>query len=308
MAKKILNSLGVFGSIVLTLILSVLIFLLVVVLNIKFVVSEKGMANTFKKIDVVETLKSADDETVWEDFMQLAETFNLSEEQFEQILNSDKVKEQVGSYIGEVLESIFNEKEANLTKADVENFLNIAVDEYNKVSSSKISEADKNEIINSFDEEMIENMNEELGSINLVELVAPEYVGYVKLVDNLLFGNYTLIMFVLILLLISLIALFRFSCYKWIPYVKISLIISGSLLFVVGVLILIIPIENVEILMPIRKLVATRMFVTSVIMFILSICLSFGKKYLKKRIDKKEVIFLEEKNEVSEEKEMEKKK
>lgn len=307
MAKKILNSLGVFGSIVLTLILSVLIFLLVVVLNIKFVVSEKGMANTFKKIDVVETLKSAD-ETVWEDFMQLAETFNLSEEQFEQILNSDKVKEQVGSYIGEVLESIFNEKEANLTKADVENFLNIAVDEYNKVSSSKISEADKNEIINSFDEEMIENMNGELGSINLVETVAPEYVGYVKLVDNLLFGNYALIMFVLILLLIGLIALFRFSCYKWIPYVKISLIISGSLLFVVGVLILIIPIENVEILMPIRKLVATRMFVTSVIMFILSICLSFGKKYLKKRIDKKEVIFLEEKNEVSEEKEMEKKK
>lgn len=113
----------------------------------------------------------------------------------------------------------------------------------------------------------------------------------------------------MILLLIGLIALLRFSCYKWIPYVKISLIISGSLLLIVGVLILIIPIENVEILMPIRKLVATRMFVTTVVLFILSICLSFGKKYLKNYVDKKkEVIFLEEKNEVSEEKEMEKKK
>ena len=65
------------ASVILTLILSVLIFLYVVVLNIKFVVSENGMANTFKKIDVVETLKSAEDGTMWEDFMQLAESLKL---------------------------------------------------------------------------------------------------------------------------------------------------------------------------------------------------------------------------------------
>lgn len=302
--KKILNGLGIFGSIILTLILSVLIFLYVVVLNIKFVVSKNGMANTFKKIDVVETLKSTEDGTMWEDFMQLAESLDLSEEQFEKILNSDKVKEEVGSYIGEVLSSIFNDKEVNLTKEDMENFLNIAVDEYNKVSDTKISDTKRKEIINSFDEEMIKNMNEEFGSINLVETVAPEYIEYVKLADNLLFGNYTLIMLALIILIIGLIALFRLSCYRWMPYVKTSTIISGSLMLIVGLLVLIVPLEDMEVIIPIRKLLATRIFITSAILFILSIGLSVGKKYLKKYIDKKkEITPIEEANEVSEKKE-----
>lgn len=290
--KKFLNSLGVFGSIILTLVLSVLIFLYVVVLNIKFVVSENGMANTFRKIDVVETLKSTDDGVMWEDFMQLAESLNLSEEQFEQILNSDKVKEQVGSYIGKVLSSTLNDKKFNLTKENIENFLNIAVDEYNKVSDTKINYTERKEIINSFDEEMIANMNEEFGSINLAETVAPEYVKYIELADNLLFGNYTLIMLALIILIIGIIALFRFSSYKWMPYVMTSTIISGSLMLIVGLLILIIPLEEMEIIIPIRKLLTTRIFITSAILFILSIVLSIGKKYLKKYIDKKKRLHL----------------
>lgn len=150
--KKILNGLGVFGSIILTLILSCLIFIYGVILNIKSVVSEKGMANTFKSIDVVETLKTVEDGTMWEDFMQLGDSLNLSEEQFEQILNSDKVKEHVGTYLGEVLSSSLNNKKANLTKEEIEDFLNIVVSEYNKISDTKISGTKRNEIINLFDE------------------------------------------------------------------------------------------------------------------------------------------------------------
>lgn len=302
--KKILNGLGVFGSIILTIALSILIFIYVVVLNIKFVVSENGMANTLKKIDVVETLKSAEKGTMWEDFNQLADTLNLSEEQFEQILNSAKVKEQIGSYIGEVLNSAFNDEEANLTKERMENFLNLVVDEYNKVSDIKISDAERQEIVDSFDEEMIANMNEEYGSINLVDTVSSEYVGYIKLADNLLFGNYTLILLVAIIAVIGMIALFRFSCYKWMPYVKMSTIISGSLMLIVGILLLIVPLQDMEIIIPLRNLLATRVFITSGILFILSVGLTVGKKYLKKYIDKKkEVTPLENMHEVSEKKE-----
>ena len=302
--KKILNGLGVFGSIILTLILSGLVFIYVVILNIKFVVSENGMANTLKKIDVVETLKSAEDGTIWEDFNQLADTLNLSEEQFEQILNSTKVKEQIGNYIGEVLSSAFNDEEANLTKERMENFLNLVVDEYNKVSDIKISDAERQEIVDSFDEEMIANMNEEYGSINLVDTVSSEYVGYIKLADNLLFENYTLILLVAIIAVIGLIALFRFSYYKWMPYIKTSTIISGSLMLIVGILLLIVPLQDMEIIIPLRNLLATRVFITSGILFILSVGLTVGKKYLKKYIDKKkEVTPLENMHEVSEEKE-----
>lgn len=167
--RKILNGLEVFGSVILTIILSILIFLYVVVLNIKFVVSKNGMVNTLKNIDVVETIKSASDGTMWEDFKQLADNLNLSEEQFEQILNNSKVKEQVGSYISEVLNSIFDSTKSNLTKERVENFLNTAIDEYNKVSDTKISDVERKEIIDSFDEETITNINEEFGSMNLVD-------------------------------------------------------------------------------------------------------------------------------------------
>lgn len=304
--KKFLNGLGVLGSIILTLVLTVLIFIYVVVLNVKSVVTEKGMSNTFKKINIVETLKTAEDETMWEDFMQLSDSLNLSEKQFEKILNSNKVKEQIGGYIGKVLSASLNDKEAKLTKKEMENFLNVAVDEYNKVSDTKINDSERKEILNSIDDEMIENMNEEFGSLNLLETVSPEAIEYVKLADNLLFGNYTLILLVLIIFIIGLIALFRFSYYKWIPYVKTSIMISGILMLFIGLLVLIIPLEEMEIIMPIRKIIAIRMFITTAILFILSIGLSIGKKYLKKCADsKKEVKPLDENNEIIEKNEEE---
>ena len=285
--RKFLNGLGVFCSIVLTIALSILIFLYAVVLNIKVVVSKDGLSDTFKQIDVVETLKSIENGTTWEDITQLADKLNLSEEQAEQILNSDKVKKKVGEYISQVLSSTLNDKKVILTKEKVEEFLNIALDEYNKVSDNKISENERQEIVNLFDEEMIANLNEEFGSINLTDTVEPKYVKYIELADNLLYGNYTLIILVAIIGFIGLIALFRFSYYKWIPYVKTSTIISGSLILVVGILLLIIPLQDMEIIMPLRKILATKFFITSVILFIISIGLSIGKKYLKKYIDKK---------------------
>lgn len=274
------------GSIILTLVLSVLIFIYAVILNIKSVVSEKGMAKTFKSIDVVETLKTTDDGTMWEDFVQLGETLNLSKEQCEKIVNNDKFKEQMGRYLSKLLSSSLNNKEANLTKEEMKVFLNVVVSEYNKVNDQKISDTEREEIINLFGEEMINNINEELGSINLKEIVEPEYIQYIELVDNLLFGNYTLIILVLIIIVIGLIALFRFSYYKWISYVKVSTIISGFLMALVGIFILIVSLEDMEIIMPIRKLLATKVFITAGVLLVLSIGLSIGKIYLMKYIDK----------------------
>ena len=47
--KKFLNGLGIFGSIILTIILTSLIFVYAIIANVKSVVSEKGMEKTFKK-------------------------------------------------------------------------------------------------------------------------------------------------------------------------------------------------------------------------------------------------------------------
>lgn len=285
--KKILNVLGILGSSILTVVLSLLVFVYAVILNVKFLVSENGMVKTLKKTDIVETLKSTEDGLLWEDFKGLADTLNLTEEQFEQILNSNKVKEQVGSYINEIISSLFNDKEASLTKDKIEKFLNIAVDEYNKVSDIKISDAERQEIINSFDEEMIENMNEEFSSLNLTNTVEPEYVKYIELADNMLFGHYTLIILVSIIAIISLIALFRFSYYKWMPYVQTSTILAGSLMLIIGILLSIIPMQDMEMILPIKNVLMTNVYITSATLFIISIGLSIGKKKIKMYIENK---------------------
>jgi len=303
--KKFLNGLGVFGSIILTVILTILIFAYVVILNVKLTIGKNGMANTFKKIDLVETLKNAEDGVMWEDFMQLAEDLNLTEEQFEKIINSKDVKEQIGGYVGELFSTIFSDKEVIITKERMEKLLNIAVNEYNEVSDTKISDNERQEIIAAFDDEMLANMNEEFGSINLIEDMNPEYIRYIKLADNLLFGNYTLIMLGLIILIVVLIALCRFSLYKWMPYVKTSTIINAVLLTLIGALVMIIPMTDVEILVPIKYVLVTKIFISVALLIIISVGLIIGKKYLIKLISKrKESVVLNKTTKENEEKEI----
>lgn len=285
--KKFLNGMGVFGSIILTIILSILMFVYALILNVKTIISPNGMANTLKRVDVVDALKMAEDGVVWEDFMQLADNLNLTEEQFEQILNSNKVKEELGNFLGEIASSVTSEKRVKITKEKVKRFFNIAVDEYNKVSDTKISDEERQLIMDSFDEEMLEEMNEAIESMNLKEEVDYENVKYVEFADNLLFGSYTLNMLGIIVLIIGLIALFRFSYYKWMSYVKVSAIISGIFILAIGLILSIIPMQDMEILIPLKNVMVINLFITVAILFVIAIALSIGKKYLKKYIQNK---------------------
>ena len=159
--------------------------------------------------------------------MQLAETLNLSEEQFEIIINNNKFKEQIGGFIENIFSSMLSGEKIQLSKADVENLLNVAVDEYNKISDKKISENQRNEIINSFDEEIINNINESISEINLVDSVDIQYVKYIEMANNILFGSFLIRLLFIIIGIIILIGLFRFSLYKWMSYVRVSTIIDG---------------------------------------------------------------------------------
>lgn len=279
--KKFLNGLGIFGSVILTMLLTIILFVYVIILNIKMVVSENGIASTLKRIDVVETLKSVENGTMWEDFVQLGENLNLSEEQFEEILNSKEVKEQVGTYIGRVLETAFNDENVNITKKEFEELLEVAIKEYNKVSDTKISKEEKEEIMSSIDDELIDNMNKEIGNINLLEEAPEEYVFYLELADNLLFGSYSLIILLVILVLIGLIALFRFSYYKWISYTKVSLIITSILMTIIGILLLVLPLD-IEIIILLKKSVIINVFITAAVLIIITILLTILKRILHK--------------------------
>ena len=283
--KKVLNGLGIFGSVILTIMLTLLIFVYVWVLNIKLVVGENGITNTFTRIDIVTALKSSEDGTMWEDFMQLAETLNLSEEQFEIIINNNEFKEQIGGFIENIFSSMLSGEKIQLSKADVENLLNVAVDEYNKISDKKISENKRNEIINSFDEEIINNINESISEINLVDSVDIQYVKYIEMANNILFGSFLIRLLFIIIGIIIFIGLFRFSLYKWMSYVSVSTIIDGIFMLLNGLILLIIPLQNIEIFNPIKNVLVKNIFITAIILFVISICLTISKKYLKKFIE-----------------------
>lgn len=285
--KKFLNILGIIGSVILTVILTFLIFAYVLVLNVKIAVSKNGISNMLKNIDVVETLKSIDEGDAWEDFKELSSEIGLTEEQFEEILNSENIKDEVGNFINKIIDSVTSSSKITITKAELDNFINIAINEYNKVSEEKISENDKLEILNSLSPEIIEEINEELRDINFTE---NDENNYIEIVNKTLFDNYSLIILLIIMMMISLIALFRFSYYKWIPYVVSSLIIVGLLTLLIAIGISYIPLNEIEfggMIKPLITVMNTRIYITATILLLLSVALCITNKFIKSKIANK---------------------
>lgn len=285
--KKFLNILGIIGSVILTVILTLLIFAYVLVLNVKIAVSKNGISNMLKNIDVVETLKSVDEGDAWEDFKELSNEIGLTEEQFEEILNSENIKDEVGNFINKIIDSVTSSSKITITKAELDNFINIAINEYNKVSEEKISENDKLEILNSLSPEIIEEINEELRDINFTENNENDYI---EIINKTLFDNYSLIILLVIMLMILLIALFRFSYYKWIPYVVSSLMIVGLLTLLIAVGISYIPLNEIEfggMITPLITVMNTRIYITAAILLLLSVVLCITNKFIKSKIANK---------------------
>lgn len=285
--KKFLNILGIIGSVILTVILTFLIFAYVLVLNVKIAVSKNGVSNMLKNIDVVETLKSIDEGDAWEDFKELSNEIGLTEEQFEEILNSKNIKDEFGNFINKIIDSVTSSSKITITKAELDNFINIAINEYNKVSEEKISENDKLEILNSLSPEIIEEINEELRDINFTE---NDENNYIEIVNKTLFDNYSLIILLIIMMMISLIALFRFSYYKWIPYVVSSLIIVGLLTLLIAIGISYIPVNEIEfsgMITPLITVMNTRIYITAAILLLLSVALCITNKFIKSKIANK---------------------
>lgn len=289
--KKFLNGLGIFGSVILSICLAILIFIYVAILNVKSVVSEKGFTKILKNIDVVDVLKYIDDGTIYEYFIELGDKLNLTENEFEDILNSDKVKEVLGGFLVKGVSSTASDKKVNVTKEDVEGFLNITIEEYNKINNTKIPDYKIKEIVGSFNEEIVNNLNESINKININENIDSKYINYVEFANKVLFGNYTTIMLILVIGIVALIALFRFSYYKWIPYVVNSIRIPAILMLLIGLFLCMMPLNRIvtyQIIFMIKDLVINNIIITSIILFTIVFLLNSGYKEILKRFVKNE--------------------
>lgn len=280
--KKVLNVFGVFGSIILTIVLTVVMFLYVLLINVKVLIGEKGFANTFKRVNVETILKTADEGEVWNGIKEISKELNLSDEQLIEILDSKNIKEQLGDFFGEVLSSSLNDKDVYLTKERLTNFLTDIIDEYSKVSGVPTNDIERELILSTISDEMILDINESLNTLNIKSAVDTEFLPVINVVDKLIYANYSLIILGIIIAIISLIALFGFSYYKWISYANTALVINGILFLMVGLFLYLVPLQNLEVIVPFKMLVVQNLIITVAILFGSAITFAILKNFLNK--------------------------
>lgn len=288
--NKGLNILSIIVSIVLTFILSIFILIYVTTINIKSLVNKDGISQVLNDINVVDHLK--DSGVLWEDFLQLGDSIGLTEEQFERILNSNNLKSEIGLHIEGIISSSLDGLRYTLSKEDLQQILNVAIDEYNSISENKITNEQRNKVLNSIDEEMISNLNEGLESINLHDAFGEENSSYIKLVDSVLYGHFSLAILAVIIFIIGIIALIRFSYYKWLPYVSCSLIISSVLSFGFMLILSIIPMDSAKFLLPFKYVLVKSFNNSATVLLAIAAVLLVGYKYLKKYVANNKRVYI----------------
>lgn len=268
--KKILNVFGVLGSIFLTFILTVILSCFVLVVNIRGMVSEKGISNTLSRIDIVDILKVSDDGNTWEDLKEMSVQLNLTEEELENILNSDAIKSEFGEILSGMVSSITGDEVYNISKDEFIELIDTVIDEYNKVADVKISVKDRDELVNSITDEFIAELNSSMSEMNLESNASESDKEVIQVIDYVLFGGFVSVLIVIIVILIALIALFRFSYYKWMSYVGVASLLTSMLPLALGVVLNIVPMNSsngLDILVPFKDVLASNFFITAGILF-----------------------------------------
>lgn len=285
--NKLLKILRSLGTSILTIVLIILISSYVVILNFKISISEQGIKKALKKTDIVELINSSEDVNMNKNIRNLATSLKLTEDEFKQMLRSERLKEQLGSYVSNIIRYSFDGKNVILSKEDVQKLLEVAIDEYNDVSETKINDNKRKEIIGSFSQEMIDVINDEFSSINLRETAGPKYVKYVDFTKNILFGSYTSNFLYLILFVIILIALLRFSYYKWITNVKVSLVFSGIFVIFIIATFSAITVTGIDLMMSFKEVFLTNISISVGVILALLVILTILERQLRKYVKKK---------------------
>ena len=267
--RKILNIFGVLFSIILTIVLTAIVSGYAILMNVRSYVSQKGINKVLNSIDTVQMVKDANSGKLWNDIVEHGKEINLSESQITEMLNSKTIKSEISYYINKVLVTITDNKKLTLTEKELRNLVNTAIDEYNNVSSKKITDSERKEILNSINDEVINSINDELSEVKLD--IDHDDIGHV---NKALFGNYHIYILIIIVTLILLIALLRFSYYKWMPYTAVSCILAASLLLTGNVFLAAFKFdEAANAISPFRNYIVSSIYTTSFIIYGIAIVL-----------------------------------
>lgn len=270
--KKILKYLS---SSFLTLVLTTILIVEVLVLNLRIVVSENSIAKGLDSTNIIENVLNED----------ILSKLEIDKSDIKEVLENEYIKDTASKYISDVIRSAFGSEEFNINEEELKEFLNKTIDEYNKVSDNDISDSLRKEIMDSIDSDAIREFEDSINNANLNK----EVNDTLKVIDYILYGNFTSVLLVIIIALVLLIALVNYSVYKWMPYVSVSTSISGVTMLFLGLTFSLVSIDSLGVLSIIKENLAENFLVTAIILIIISIALVLGHIYINKQInDKKE--------------------
>lgn len=284
--KKVLNVLGIIGSMFLTVSLTTIMICFVFLLNIKFAVSKSGINKLLNNIDIVETIKEIDGGVVWEDLTQISDDTNLTEEELEAILNNEELKTKFSEIFDGVISSITSEEAYKVSKTQITDIINLVIDEYNKVADEKITEEERKEALAEINDEFINDINTSLEEINLSKILAEENMPLFRAIDFIIFGGFVYALTVAIVVIIALIGLLRWSPYKWMPYAGVAATITSFMTFITGLFIKLITIEDADIskfIIPFKNSASSNFYISAFILLAIAVLLFVLNHVIKKQ-------------------------
>lgn len=284
--KKTLNILGIISSVFLSFVISILLIVLSLSIAFKNTISEKGIEKIINtnSTDTIKSLITKDDPD------SLSKNSNINKEDLISTLDSKELTKEISSFLSQIIKSTIKNEDVIITKEQMTNLINLTIDKYNKIAKEKITDEERNEITSSITSEKIKKINDEINNNEL----SKDIKETLKVFDFVLYGSFTIHLFIIIIVLIIIIALFRYSYYKWIPYVSITFLCTGLITLLSSLLIDYMLVENITIL---SDTLTNNLLIISSIYILIAAFLLLAFYFLKKYVIGKESnLFKSDKN------------
>lgn len=222
---------------IISVVLSVILFALITIylsLNVTSkIVTKENVATVVKETDI-ETVLKENNSNMMDELYEIADDNNVDRGVVDGVVNSKEFKELVGNYYGEMIEELLYEgKSAEITSEEIVNAVNDVLDRSANELGYNLSFEQRNNIINQVEEKA-----------DKVVKTLPSYEKVTKNLDTkdieairIIFSNdHKTVLIVMMLIIVGIIALIRWSIYRFAMFSGTATVIAGGVFTIIGLL------------------------------------------------------------------------
>lgn len=195
------------------------------------IVNKEMISNIVKEVDVEELLNK-DDSNTMNELYQIAEENNVDKSVVDGIVNSKELKGIIGDYYGEMVDAFLYDKEVEgITSSQIIDAVGDILDRTNEGLGYTITEEQKNIIMQKVEEEAPQ-IAESLPSYE--EVTKDVDTSDLEVVRTIFSSSTKMIMLVIIVVLIGIMALIRWSIYRFAIWSGVTTTVAGGVFLILG--------------------------------------------------------------------------